>query len=54
MSFRSGEASSWLNDQDWDEVTRSLNCTKHSTEKLVARLKTAATQIQMFRESIDT
>lgn len=53
MSERAGMASSWLNDQDWGEVTKHLTASKHNTEKVVARLKTSASKIQMFRESID-
>ena len=51
--FRSGKASSWLTEQDWDEVTQHLTTSKHNTEKVVARLKTSASKIQIFRESIN-
>lgn len=53
ISERSGKASSWLNDQDWGEVTQHLTTSKHNTEKVVARLKTSASKIQLFRESIN-
>ena len=52
--FRSGKATSWLNEQDWGEVTKHLTASKHNAEKVVARLKTSANKIQMFKESIDT
>jgi len=53
ISERSGKASSWLNGQDWGEVTQHLTTSKHNTEKVVARLKTSASKIQLFRESIN-
>ena len=53
LYFRSGKASSWLNEQDWGEVTQHLTTSKHNTEKVVARLKTSANKIQLFRESIN-
>ena len=51
--IRSATAASWLNEQDWAEVSKRLSSNKHNAEKLVARLKTSSSKIQLFRDGIE-
>ena len=41
-----------MNEQDWTRLSKTLNSNKHNAEKLVARLKTASSKIQVFRDGI--
>ena len=50
--FRYMAASSWLNNQDWDDVMKHFISSKNSAEKLIARLRTSTNKIQTFGENI--
>ena len=49
---RCAKASSWLEGQNWEVVSKQLVASRHGTETLAARLNTAANRIQLFRENI--
>jgi len=51
-SDRCAKASSWLEGQNWEVVSKQLVASRHGTETLAARLNTAANRIQLFRENI--
>ena len=46
-----GKASSWLEGQSWEVVSKQLVDRRHGTETLAARLHKPANRIQLFREN---
>ena len=46
---RCAKASSWLEGQNWEVVSKQLVGSRHGTETLAARLNTTANRIQLFR-----
>jgi len=51
-SDRSVNCSSWLNSQNWEEIMKYLSKSKLQTEKLVSRLRTSSTKLQIFSDNI--
>jgi len=51
-SERSVNSSSWLNSQNWEEIMKYLSKSKLQTEKLVSRLRTSSTKLQIFSDNI--
>merc|ERR1712202_115188 len=46
-------ASEWISNQNWSEATNRLDLGQQHTEKLAARLRSAAFKIQTFRENLE-
>ena len=46
-------ASEWLSNQDWNEATDKHQVSQQHTEKLAARLRSAAFKLQTFREHFE-
>eukprot|EP00092_Neocalanus_flemingeri_P003786 GFUD01004077.1.p1 GENE.GFUD01004077.1~~GFUD01004077.1.p1 ORF type:complete len:198 (-),score=61.07 GFUD01004077.1:105-698(-) len=46
-------ASEWVSNQNWSEVKDKLDLGQQHTEKLAARLRSAAFKIQNFRENLE-